>query len=202
MTELNLNGITDLPKGKLATVVTVLEMTAPPAGGKKAANPAGLSLRPVATPDPVRYRALYRAIGEDWLWFSRIRMADAELAAILSDPAVDVFIAKAGSEEVGLVELDRRMPGEIELAFFGLIAGFVGRGAGHWLMDRALELAWAHAPRRLWVHTCTLDHPNALSFYSRAGFTPIGRQLEIVDDPRLDGTLPESAAPQIPLIRP
>ncbi|MCC2113432.1 MAG: GNAT family N-acetyltransferase [Hyphomicrobiales bacterium] len=202
MTELNLNGITDLPKGKLATVVTVLEMTAPPAGARKAANPAGLSLHAVATPDPARYRALYRAIGEDWLWFSRIRMRDTDLAAILADPAVDVYIATVGGEEVGLVELDRRTPGEIELAFFGLVAGFVGRGAGHWLMDRALELAWAHTPRRLWVHTCTLDHPNALSFYIRAGFTPTARQLEIVDDPRLDGTLPEGAARHVPLIRP
>jgi hypothetical protein len=51
------------------------------------------------------------------------------------------------------------------------------------------------------VHTCTLDHPAALAFYQRSGFVAYRRQVEIDDDPRLDGTLPADAAPHVPLIR-
>jgi hypothetical protein len=69
-------------------------------------------------------------------------------------------------------------------------------------MDTALRRAWAARPRRLWVHTCTLDHPAALAFYQRSGFVAYRRQVEIDDDPRLDGTLPADAAPHVPLIRP
>ena len=88
----------------------------------------------------------------------------------------------------------------MELAYFGVVPEAVGTGAGRWLMDRAVELAFAKRPRRFWVHTCTLDHPAALGFYLRSGFQPYGRAVEIADDPRLAGALPRAAAPSIPLI--
>jgi len=66
--------------------------------------------------------------------------------------------------------MDRRAAPDIELAYFGLTPETVGQGAGRWLMARAIELAFAHRPRRFWVHTCSLDHPGALNFYRRAGF--------------------------------
>jgi hypothetical protein len=52
----------------------------------------------------------------------------------------------------------------------------------------------------MWVHTCTLDHPAALGFYRRNGFTPFARAIESFADPRLLGVLPADCAPQIPLI--
>jgi hypothetical protein len=76
----------------------------------------------------------------------------------------------------------------------------VGTGAGRWLMTQAIELASRHAPRRLWVHTCTLDDPAALPFYVRSGFRAYKRAVEVADDPRLLGLLPESAASWLPLI--
>jgi ribosomal protein S18 acetylase RimI-like enzyme len=54
----------------------------------------------------------------------------------------------------------------------------------------------------VWVHTCTLDHPSALGFYRRHGFTAIGRAVETFTDPRVLGVLPMDAAPQIPLLTP
>jgi hypothetical protein len=53
---------------------------------------------------------------------------------------------------------------------------------------------------RVWLHTCSFDHPAALAFYQRAGFRPFRRQIEIADDPRLDGTVPRSAAAHVPII--
>jgi GNAT superfamily N-acetyltransferase len=90
---------------------------------------------------------------------------------------------------------------DIEISYFGLTPDLVGQGAGRYLMEHALAAAWASHPHRVWVHTCTLDHPRALSFYLKAGFAPYKRAIEIADDPRLTGDVPRTAAQHIPLIQ-
>jgi GNAT superfamily N-acetyltransferase len=146
------------------------------------------------------YRALYWRVGEEWLWFSRMRMADAELAAIVQSPQVEVHaLAFDGSDE-GLLELDFRQAGQCELVFFGVTGNMIGSGAGRWLMNRALDRVWSRPVDRFWVHTCTVDHPSALEFYQRSGFRPFRRQIEIADDPRLNGMAPRSAARHVPVI--
>jgi GNAT superfamily N-acetyltransferase len=161
-----------------------------------------LALQRVARPEPSWFRDLFRRVGENWIWFSRLAMQDAELAAIVHHPLVEVYVLKSGAEEAGLLELDFRTPHECELSFFGLAPPFVGSGAGRWLMSRAIELAWSRPIRRLWVHTCTFDHPAALAFYVRSGFRPFRLQIELADDPRLTGLLPRTAAPHVALIEP
>jgi len=99
-----------------------------------------------------------------------------------------------------MLELDFRNLPDVEIAFFGLVPEAVGAGTGRWLMDRALEIAWREGVNRVWLHTCTLDHPSAIRFYRSSGFVPYRRTLEVVTDPRLDGLLPMDAAPQIPVI--
>ena len=199
MPELLRDGYTDLPPGKIASIVTYLEMRAPPPTD----NPAPLNdieLRFVPDPELHWYRALHRRIGADLLWFGRLGMETGELSAILRDPRVEIHVPMRAGAEIGIVELDARTPGEVELAYFGLIPECVGTGIGRWLMDRAIELAWRHAPKRFFLHTCTLDHPAALDFYLRSGFTPCRRAIEIADDPRLVGILPRDAAPHVPII--
>jgi GNAT superfamily N-acetyltransferase len=127
-------------------------------------------------------------------------MSDAELAAILHAPGVEVYALTHDGRDEGLLELDFREAGACELVFFGVTAGQIGSGAGRFLMTRALARAWAPDVTRVRVHTCTLDHPNALAFYQRAGFRPVGRQVEIFDDPRLDGTLPRDVARHVPIV--
>jgi GNAT superfamily N-acetyltransferase len=192
------DGYSDVPAGKIAAVVTHLEMTERPVLRR---DPEGAwTLRGVPSPDLDWFRDLYRRVGEEWLWFSRLQMADAELAAIIRSPMVEVHALVHEGRDEGLLELDFREAGQCELAFFGLTAELIGGGAGRWLMNRALELAWSRPVSRVWVHTCTLDHPSALAFYQRSGFRPFRRQVEITDDPRLDGTAPRSAAKHVPMI--
>lgn len=90
--------------------------------------------------------------------------------------------------------------GQCELVYFGVTAKLIGSGAARFMMNRALELAWSRDLSRVWVHTCTFDHPSAVAFYQRSGFRPFRRQIEIADDPRLDGTAPRSAAKHVPII--
>jgi GNAT superfamily N-acetyltransferase len=127
-------------------------------------------------------------------------MPDDRLHAILADPAVEVFVLKEDQIHIGLLELDFREEGQCELAFFGLVPEAIGQGAGRFLMDQAIQKAWARPIRRLWVHTCSFDHPGALGFYRRSGFVPYAYAVEVHDDPRLTGHLPRTASPQIPLI--
>jgi GNAT superfamily N-acetyltransferase len=192
------DGYSDVPAGKAAAVVTHLEMTERPV---LAQDPLGAwTLRKAETPDLDWFRDLFRRIGEEWLWRSRLQMPDAELAAIIRSPQVEVYTLVHNGRDEGLLELDFSIPGQCELVFFGVTASLIGSGASRWLMNRALELAWSRPVARVWLHTCTFDHPAALPFYQRSGFRPFRRQVEVVNDPRLDGTAPRNAARHIPII--
>ena len=190
------DGLHDLPAGKIAAVATYLEMWEPPSRSSRAL-PGRLDR---IGNDLARYRRLYARVGEPWLWFSRAAMSDANLRAIIGHPAVDALALHAEGRDIGIVELDFRRPDECELAFFGLVPEAVGRRIGRALIDEVVRRAFARPIRRLWLHTCTLDHPRAIPLYASAGFRPYRRAIEIADDPRLGGTLPPSAAPGFPVV--
>jgi GNAT superfamily N-acetyltransferase len=195
------DGYSEVPSGKIAAVVTHLEMLARPAFRPAPALPH-MAVRRVLRPDLAWYRDLYARVGaEDWLWFSRLEMTQPALEAIICDPKVEIFALTLDGRDEGLLELDFRTADNCEIAFFGVTKSLVGQGAGRLLMNAAIDRAWSQPIRRFWVHTCTLDHPGAIAFYMRSGFRPFRRQIEIADDPRLSGVLPESAAPHIPIIR-
>lgn len=190
--------------GKLRQVVTYLEMCAPPTP-----PPAPPTLPPsageCALGSPVRlspgeYRALYRRVGERWLWWERLTLNDAALAAILDDPLVEIRLFRVGGEVAGYSEIDRRAnAAAVDLAFLGLAPEFTGRGLGRLLLEATLRAAWRDDARRVWLHTCDHDHPRALELYQSAGFTVVRREQALIDDPRLNGLLPLDAAPHVPL---
>jgi GNAT superfamily N-acetyltransferase len=192
-------GLTPVPDDHVATIVTSLEMAARPAARPLPASPLALVHWPA--PASERYRALFRRVGEPWLWFSRLVMAEDRLRAILDDPLVEIYaVTDRAGIELGMLELDFRAPATCELSFFGLVPELAGKGNGGWLMGHALALAWRQGIGRVWVHTCTLDHPAALGFYCRNGFVPYKRTIETFADPRIDGPLAPDAAPQIPCL--
>jgi GNAT superfamily N-acetyltransferase len=183
----------------LAAVVTFLEMRERPPLEVPASD---LSLRDIPHPNPTAaYRELFRLVGAPWLWFSRLIMDDAKLAAIIQDPQVELFAVRdQEGHDCGMLELDFREPGECELSFVGLVPELSGKGHGRWLLAEAVNRAWREGVTRVHVHTCSLDHPAALSAYCRAGFSPYKRAIERFPDPRLLGILPKDCAPQVPLL--
>ena len=185
--------------GQLAAVVTFLEMRE----RRELDIPtSGLHLQRINSPQADAYRELFRLVGSKWLWFSRLIMDDNTLAPIIEDPRVELhaIVAEQGTN-VGMLELDFRLAGECELAFVGLTPELSGKGHGRWLLGEAVRLAWRSGVNRVHVHTCSLDHPAALSAYRSAGFTPFKRAIERFPDPRLLGILPIDCAPQIPIIK-
>jgi GNAT superfamily N-acetyltransferase len=121
-------------------------------------------------PTVAYYRFLYDAVGRDYGWTSRRKFSDADLAAILHDPWVEVHVLMADGVPAGFAELDRRIEGEIELVQFGLMPEFIGQGWGKYFLQWTIDKAWSYRPRRFWLHTCTQDHAAALPNYVKAGF--------------------------------
>ena len=152
-------------------------------------------LRPARSEDPsvvfVRrdgitvdeYRHLYRTVGERWQWTDRNAWADERLADYLASPDVVVWECLVAGESAGYFELQRVDDGSIEIAYFGLIERFIGRGIGKAMLTRAAEEAWALAPTRVWLHTCTLDSPHALANYKARGFEETKRETIVVQLP-------------------
>ena len=124
----------------------------------------------VQTPTVSYYRYLYDSVGKDYHWRSRRRLSDEELADVLHDPGNELHVLHVDGSPAGFTELDHRRPNEIELIQFGLTPDFIGQGLGKWLLQWTIDKAWSYQPNRFWLHTCTLDHPAALSMYKKAGF--------------------------------
>ncbi|MDP5084834.1 MAG: GNAT family N-acetyltransferase [Yoonia sp.] len=187
-----------VPKGHLAAVVTHLEMTAP---AMTAPKPFPQDVTATCeTPDIASYRALFRAVGDPWLWTSRHLVPDDALSAILTDRAVEIWIIRQGDAMIGFVELDFRTAGECALAYFGLIPAATGQGLGGPMMALAQRQAFSREISRFHVHTCSLDAPGALAFYQRTGFVPYKAEVDIFPDPRLRGVIHPTQAKHVPCL--
>jgi GNAT superfamily N-acetyltransferase len=193
------DGYHAVPRGKLANIQTYLEMRAKP---RLRAEPTEMDwrLERFDEPDLTRYRAVFHRVGDEQLWAGRLLMPEAELVRFLTNPRVEPFVLVTERGDEGLLELDFRVENECELSLFGVAAPLIGTGAGRWLMNRGIELAWSRPIERFWLHTCSLDHPNALEFYKRSGFVPYERRVEVYDDPRAIGLTRPDAAPRVPVL--
>lgn len=187
----------DVPDGYIADVITHLEMfTRPDVTIPKST----LNIVRWFEPDPEEYLKLFRAVGERWLWLSRLMLEPDKLRTVLSNEKNHIYRIASGEDSVGLLELDFTQTGQCEIGFLGLIPTLTGQGHGSWLMSEALDRAWRPDIERVWLHTCTLDSPFALGFYQKFGFSAFKREVSMGPDPRLLGLLPKTAGPHIPII--
>ena len=135
------NGEYDVPAGRIAAIVTSLELTAAP---PRRPDPPDPGWRLVAErPEAAAYRALFRCVGAPWLWSARLKLTDAALQAIIGDARVEIYRLIVDDEDGGLLELDFRDGESCEIAYFGVVPALAGSGAGRWLMNHALAIAWS-----------------------------------------------------------
>ncbi len=193
------DGYHAVPRGKLAGVQTYLQMTDRPPLRPSVEDPSW-ALERLGLEHVRRYRDLFHRVGDEYLWASRLVAPESELVAALSDDRIEIYAMTIGGRDEGILELDFRIDGECELGLFGVATSLLHTGAGRWLINRGIELAWAHPIDRFWLHTCTLDHPSALEFYKRTGFEPYRRAVEVYDDPRYLGLTRSDAAPHVPIL--
>lgn len=189
----------DRASGSFRSVVTFLEMRTPPAGSPPAPPRADVAVARWQRPPIDDYLALFHRIGDPWLWYGRLIQPRAEIERLLAASDYEVWRLWDGGEVAGLGELDRSRPGEVKLEYFGLVPAWIGAGLGGFFLRTLLHEAWRGEVERVWLHTCSEDHPSAVAVYRRVGFEPYDRRVEWVPDPRLLGLLPRDAGPHVPL---
>lgn len=166
--------------GRLFITITHLELVR--ADWTERGQPPDIDITPerASAPTVSFYRELYDRVGRPWLWYERRLLSDAELATLLAGPRHELHVARHDDDLVGYFELS-----DDELAFFGLTLPWLGRRIGPWLLDRAVERAFARGTTRLSLNTNTLDHPRALDTYRKAGFRVLRRERRELQDPRV-----------------
>ena len=117
-------------------------------------------------------RNLYVKVGKNYHWIDRLPWKDEQIAAHHNQPDITLWLMTYDGEIAGYFELCRCEDDSVEIAYFGLLPEFLGRGLGKHLLTCATEQAWADGANRVWLHTCTLDDPAALPNYLKRGFKP------------------------------
>jgi ribosomal protein S18 acetylase RimI-like enzyme len=128
-----------------------------------------LEVRQIELPSPELSRALYAGVGADWFWMERLVWTWGRWQEHLARDEVETWVGWVRGAPAGFFELEHR-DDAVELTCFGLLPAFIGRGLGPRLLDAAVRRAWERGPRRVWLHTCSLDGPAALRTYRRRGF--------------------------------
>ena len=166
---------------------TYLQMTAPD------------ELQAAATPHPEPrvqrvqdcpasvFRYLYVEVGRQYHWRDRLSWSDERIRAHLADPNVSLWLLSGHGSPAGYFELKRHEDDSVEIAYFGLLPEFTGRGWGKYLLTRAVQSAWESGPKRVWLHTCTLDHPAALPNYVSRGFQAFREETYTAEVPAAAG---------------
>lgn len=152
--------------------VTYLQMTDPDDLVEAAVVDRDLRLEPVDPGDWRFNRRLYREVGSEWSWIDKAEWSPEQWRDYAADPAVHTFAAGLRGQLVGYVELLAEKEA-IQIHYFGLLPDFIGRGYGGQLLTMVLRQAWSMQPRRVWLHTCELDHPAALANYQARGMKVI-----------------------------
>jgi GNAT superfamily N-acetyltransferase len=162
---------------------TYLEMRSPGDLRPKAMPPDLPRLERIESCPGSFFRYLYAEVGRGYHWTDRLSWTDDQVRAHIANPAVSLWLLTSGAAPAGYFELRVCGDGSIEIAYFGLLPEFVGRGWGGHLLTLAVETAWARKPDRVWLHTCTLDHPAALPNYLSRGFRQVREEVYTTELP-------------------
>jgi GNAT superfamily N-acetyltransferase len=165
-----------------SVTTTFLEMTdasqAIPFRGERT-----LESRRALIPSPELNRFLYVTVGSDWWWYQRLGWDRERWLAYLDRPELETWVAYLSGTPAGYFELEAQAGNTVEIAYFGLLPAFVSRGLGPELLSAAIDRAWQLGAKRVWVHTCTLDHPRALATYQNRGFEIYKSAVETLNLP-------------------
>ena len=113
----------------------------------------------------------YRAVGSSWNWTDRLSWTDDQWAEWVNRQDLKTWLSYFSDEEAGFVEIEIQEAGSVEIVYFGLLPSMIGKGLGSAMLTLAVKEAWKiEGTRRVWLHTCSEDHPHALANYEKRGF--------------------------------
>jgi GNAT superfamily N-acetyltransferase len=169
---------------------TYLEMSSPDQLRPARSDDDSVRLAQVGRCPASFFRYLYAAVGERYHWVDRNAWSDAQVRAHLDAGDTTLWVLYSAGAPAGYFELKRWADGSVEIAYFGLLPEYHGRGLGKHLLTLAVEHAWALGAGRVWLHTCTLDHVAALPNYLARGFRPFKEERYTIEAPRSAGASP------------
>jgi GNAT superfamily N-acetyltransferase len=152
----------------MPVTITYLQMLSPTELRPRHADDLRFSIREATLKQWQFNKFMYGLVGQPWKWKDKASWADEQWQSYAQDKNLRTFGAWLESSPAGYYEL-RLESGEVEIAYFGLAPQFIGRGLGAALLTSAIEEAWRWGASRVWVHTCTLDHPAAVKNYQERG---------------------------------
>ncbi len=164
-----------------------LEMTLPTELRPRRIDRPGVVVGKVPAPMPELNRFFYTAIGGDWFWIDRLPWSYQQWMDYLNRPELQTWVLSVDGVPAGYFELEKQPGDNVEIAYFGLLRQFVGQGLGGFALTATIERAWAMSASRVWVHTCTLDHPSALVNYQARGFRMYKQETKPEDLPPAPG---------------
>lgn len=158
--------------------VTWLEMTArPDYDWPSAPTQPTVSLLRAEEPPVWYFLSLYDAVGRDYAWEDMHERSEADVATWLHADGMSLWTLIGKGWPQGFFLLNEREATQTEIVYFGMVSDAVGAGLGRYLLRTAILTAWQRdGLETLTVNTCTLDHPRALAFYQKHGFTPVRRE--------------------------
>jgi GNAT superfamily N-acetyltransferase len=128
-------------------------------------------------------RFLYQLVGQDWHWMDKNGWTDEDWRGYAESDNLRTWVAYVSGAPAGYYELQRQANDDVEIIYFGLARPFVGRGLGGPLLSHAIQSAWDWGARRVWTHTCSLDHPHALANYQARGMKLYKQETAVKDLP-------------------
>ena len=160
-----------------------LEMRDPRDLRPKSSPRTDLALVRVEPPMPELNRFFYTAVGGAWWWHDRLPWTYQQWLDYLNRPELQTWMLTMSGVPAGYFELEAQVGGDVEIVYFGLLPSAIGAGLGGHLLTCAIECGWAMNAKRVWLHTCTLDHPQALANYQARGMRLFKQETEIKDEP-------------------
>ena len=167
----------------VAVTRTYLEMLRPDQLEAARLDDATIALDRVLECPASFFRYLYVEVGRSYEWTDRLPWSDEQIRARVARPEVSLWLLRVKGSPAGYFELERHGDSSVEIAYFGLLPEFLGRGLGKHLLTLAVETAWSLEAGRVWLHTCTLDDPAALPNYRKRGFIPYKQEVYETDVP-------------------
>lgn len=117
-------------------------------------------------------RFFYQLVGGPWQWTGKLSWSEEQWREYAEQDGLRLWAAYCNGSPAGYYELHKQDEGNVEIAYFGLAPPFIGEGFGGYLLSHAIASAWEwEGTKRVWVHTCTLDHEGALANYEARGMT-------------------------------
>jgi len=168
---------------KRPVTTTYLEMTSRDQLKVSKFVPAGAEIVRSEIPNAAFNHFLFVSVGLPWQWYSRLSWQPGDWQKYLESEDVETWVGYLKGTPFGYFELQRQSDGDVEISFFGIQVTFIGQGLGGYLLSETIRQAWQMGANRVWLHTCTLDHPTAISNYVKRGFTAYKEVTELEDIP-------------------